>query len=226
MQYAMFLVMRDIRHKSAEQISKTLIARLAEEKETFESNDRFRLHRMNGRQIHHILARMTEFVEIQSGIPSRYADYIVRSGKNGYEVEHIWSNHPEQHEDEFKNPADFDDYRNRIGGLLLLPKSFNASYGDYPMKPSLSTTTLRIYWHEACTSWLIPITLAFYALLKEQIWHSRHMRSFRERSWMMTGRHCIVPSLKRFGIRTALISNNSAWCRIGKLDRKEAVPLR
>jgi Protein of unknown function (DUF1524) len=137
MQYAMFLVVRDIRHKSVDQISRILIARLAEEKETFESNDRFRLHGMNGRQIHHILARMTEFVEIQSGMPSRYVDYIQRSGKNGYEVEHIWANHPEQHEDEFKNPADFDDYRNRIGGLLLLQKSFNASYGDLPYEAKL-----------------------------------------------------------------------------------------
>ena len=88
MQYAMFLIMRDVRHKSAQEISATLTARLAEEKETFASNDRFSLHGMNGRQIHHVLARMTEFIEIQSGMASRYADYIVRSGKNGYEVEH------------------------------------------------------------------------------------------------------------------------------------------
>jgi hypothetical protein len=32
--------------------------------------------------------------------------------------------------DEFAHPADFAEYRNRIGGLLLLPKSFNASYSD------------------------------------------------------------------------------------------------
>ena len=79
MQYAMFLIMRDVRHKSAQEISATLTARLAEEKETFASNDRFSLHGMNGRQIHHVLARMTEFIEIQSGMASRYADYIVRS---------------------------------------------------------------------------------------------------------------------------------------------------
>lgn len=130
MQYAMFLVMRDLRGKSANEIADALTARLAAEQETFKTNDHFRLHGMNGRQIHHILARMTEFVELQSGMNSRYAEYIVRSGKNGYEVEHIWADHPERHEDEFKSPADFDDYRNRIGGLLLLPKSFNASYGD------------------------------------------------------------------------------------------------
>ena len=28
------------------------------------------------------------------------------------------------------HPADFAEHRNRIGGLLLLPKAFNASFGD------------------------------------------------------------------------------------------------
>jgi hypothetical protein len=41
-------------------------------------------------------------------------------------------NHPERHKDEFEHAADFQEYRNRIGGLLLLPKSFNTSYGDLP----------------------------------------------------------------------------------------------
>jgi hypothetical protein len=87
---------------------------------------------MNGRQIHRLLARLTDYVETGSGMASRYAEYIQRKGKNGYEIEHIWANHPERHEDEFTQQADFQEYRNRIGGLLLLPKSFNASYGDLP----------------------------------------------------------------------------------------------
>jgi hypothetical protein len=62
---------------------------------------------------------------------SRYAEYTKRGG-NGYEIEHVWANHPERHVDEFAHPSEFADYRNRIGGLLLLPKSFNASYGDLP----------------------------------------------------------------------------------------------
>lgn len=136
MQYAMFLVMRDIRGKSEAEIANILAAKLVEDKEdTFGSNERFRLNGSNGRQIHHLLARMTEFVEVQSGMPSHYANYVVRSGKGGYEVEHIWANHADRHKDEFTNPADFDEYRNRIGGLLLLPKSFNASYGDLPYEP-------------------------------------------------------------------------------------------
>lgn len=133
MQYNMFkLVILQIRGKSSSELAEILTERLHAEEETFASNDRFRLHGQNGRQIHRLLARMTDFVETRSGRPSHYTEYIQRHGKNGYEVEHIWANHPERHEDEFSHPTDFDEYRNRIGGLLLLPKSFNASYGDKP----------------------------------------------------------------------------------------------
>ena len=131
MQYAMFLVMRDIRGKSAPELAALLRQRLDAEAETFATNDRFRLHGMNGRQIHRLLARITDYVETRSGMASRYAEYVQR-GKKGYEIEHIWADQPERHTDEFAHPSEFQEYRNRIGGLLLLPKSFNASYGDLP----------------------------------------------------------------------------------------------
>ncbi len=134
MQYSIFQLVLKIRGKSASDLAAILTERLAAEEVTFASNDRFQLHGMNGRQIHRLLARMTDYVETRSGQASRYVEYIQRRGKNGYEVEHIWANHPERHTDEFEHPADFADYRNRIGGLLLLPKSFNASYGDLSYK--------------------------------------------------------------------------------------------
>ena len=131
MQYAMFqLVILRIRGRSVPELADILIERLDAEEQTFSSNDRFRLHGMNGRQIHRLLARMTDYIETRSGQASRYHEYIQRRGKNGYEVEHIWANHPERHREEFDHPTDFAEYRNRIGGLLLLPKKFNASYGD------------------------------------------------------------------------------------------------
>ncbi|MBN2560401.1 MAG: DUF262 domain-containing protein [Phycisphaerae bacterium] len=132
MQYAMFLVMRDIRGKNVDDLVVLLRQRIDAETEPFASNDRFYLHGMNGRQIHRLLARMTDYVETRSGMASRYAEYVQRSGKKGYEIEHIWADHFERHKDEFSHPNDFQEYRNRIGGLLLLPKSFNASYGDLP----------------------------------------------------------------------------------------------
>jgi Protein of unknown function (DUF1524) len=132
MQYGMFIVMRDIRHKGLEPLVELLHQRLDADGETFESNDSFRLHAMNGRQIHRLLARMIDFLETRSGMPSHYTDYAKRGGKDAFEIEHIWANHPELHEDEFSHPSEFAEYRNRIGGLLLLPKSFNAAYGDLP----------------------------------------------------------------------------------------------
>ena len=133
MQYTMFQrVILAIRGKSVPELADILTERLDADELTFASNKRFYLHGMNGRQIHRLLARMTDYVEAHSGQASRYAEYIKRHGKNGYEVEHLWANHPERHTDEFTHPTDFDEYRSRIGGLLLLPKSFNASYGDKP----------------------------------------------------------------------------------------------
>ncbi|MDD5198216.1 MAG: DUF262 domain-containing protein [Terrimicrobiaceae bacterium] len=136
LQYAMFNVIRDIRGKSAADTAAVLAQRLADDQETFAKNERFAMHGTNGRQIHRLLARMTDFVETRSGMASRYAEYMA-TGKKRYEIEHIWANHPERHKDEFSHPSDFATMRNRIGGLLLLPKSFNASYGDLTYEEKL-----------------------------------------------------------------------------------------
>lgn len=132
MQYAMFLVMKEIRGKQVGELVQILFQRLESDPETFATNDRFRLHGMNGKHVHRLLARMTDFVETRSGLSSHYSEYVQGGGKKGYEIEHIWADHPERHLDEFAHPSDFQEYRNRIGGLLLLPKSFNQSYGDLP----------------------------------------------------------------------------------------------
>src|SRR3954465_7363684 len=67
MQYAMFVVMRDIRGKDPDDLAAVLRQRLDDETEpTFSTNNVFRLHGMNGRQIHRLLARMTEYIETRS----------------------------------------------------------------------------------------------------------------------------------------------------------------
>jgi len=136
LQYTMFTVIRDIRGKSATDSAAILTQRLTEDQETFAKNERFALHGMNGRPIHRLLARMTDYVETRSGMASRYAEYMA-TGKKRYEIEHIWANHPERHTAEISHPSDFAGTRNRIGGLLLLPKSFNASYGDLTYEDKL-----------------------------------------------------------------------------------------
>ena len=46
----------------------------------------------------------------------------------------MWAKHPERHTNDFEQASDFENYRNRFGGLLLLQKMFNASYNDLPYK--------------------------------------------------------------------------------------------
>jgi len=137
MQYAMFLVMREIRGRSPEELAAALRTRLDSEAETFATDAGFRLHGTNGRQIHRVLARMIDFVETRSGLPSHYVDYARRGGKDAFEIEHIWADHADRHTDEFSHSSEFAEYRNRLGDLLLLPKSFNASYGDLPYEQKL-----------------------------------------------------------------------------------------
>jgi uncharacterized protein with ParB-like and HNH nuclease domain len=136
MQYAMFLVMRDIRRLDPQPLAQKLYDLLSGEAENFETNLRLRIHQQNGPALHLLLARLTDYVETQSGQPSHYVDYVT-TGRMRYEVEHIWANHAEQHTDEFDQPADFEEYRSRIGGLLLLQKSPNASLGDMPYTAKL-----------------------------------------------------------------------------------------
>jgi Protein of unknown function DUF262/Protein of unknown function (DUF1524) len=137
MQYAMFLVMRDIRRKDPGQLANMLFDRLQTEKENFQTNDRFHLTKMNRNVVMEVLARMTDYVERESGHVSHFVEYVNGTGKKRYEVEHIWAAKPERYVDEFPHEADFYEYRNRIGGLLLLPKSFNASYGALPYEEKL-----------------------------------------------------------------------------------------
>lgn len=137
MQYRGFLIMRAIRGMEVEALRDDLRRRLSSEGAErddyidFSTRPDFHLHGQNGPQVHRLLARMTEFLEVQSGQTPRYPEYANRaSRKNGYQIEHLWANQPERHAQEFSHPSEFASYRNRIGGLVLLPAAENASYSD------------------------------------------------------------------------------------------------
>ena len=132
----MFAVMHAIRGAGISELSDMLYKRLESESYSFADNSLFQLQNGNRRKIFLILARMTDYVGVQSGESTQYVDYL-RSGKNRYEIEHIWANSFEYHTDEFSHESEFQGYRNRIGGLLLLPKSDNASSGDDPYHKKL-----------------------------------------------------------------------------------------
>lgn len=161
MSYAVFLILRDVRGKDLAELVAILTARLDEQGCDFggTSDQRrngftgFGLNQWSMRYIKVLLARMTAYLEAASGLRSQTSDYLV-DGRGRFEIEHIWADHPERHTDEFASPAEFAEWRNRFGGLLLLPKTFNASYGDLPYEEKrqhyLSQNLLARSLHEQC----------------------------------------------------------------------------
>jgi hypothetical protein len=133
MQYAMFNVMVTVRKETTpEGLAHRLRGMLKKESETFDSEQPLRLHQRNSWFIRNLLARITDYVEVQSENPSMFLALMDTKAKNRFEIEHIWADQFQDHSNEFSHPIEFADHRNLIGDLLLLPKSFNASYGKKP----------------------------------------------------------------------------------------------
>ncbi|KVH40788.1 DUF262 domain-containing protein [Burkholderia cepacia] len=130
LQYATFLLTKELRNLSLDALRDKLITRLTSDQTELPLDDQPYLNNWNAKSLHRQLARFTHWLEEQSGQPGRYLEYIVRSGKNAYEIEHLWANHFERHADEFAHAQEFSTHRNKVGGLVLLPKKINASLND------------------------------------------------------------------------------------------------
>jgi len=130
LQYATFILTRELRNLSLDALRDKLITRLTNDQTELPLDDQPYLNNWNAKSLHRQLARFTHWLEEQSGQLGRYLEYIVRSGKNAYEIEHLWANHFQRHADEFAHAQEFFAHRNRVGGLVLLPKKINASLND------------------------------------------------------------------------------------------------
>lgn len=131
--YTMFTLTKELRGKSVEDLASHLRAQLdAEGQETFANQPWFRLHHQNFRQVRHILARLTHWVNDRCGLPLPYTELVATGRKRPFEVEHIWANKPDAFTDLFDHPRDFAEARNHIGGLLMLQRGPNQSLGDAP----------------------------------------------------------------------------------------------
>ena len=88
------------------------------------------LNTFTKKYIKNILARVTGFIEENTGVASNYYNYLNIQTKNPFEIEHIITNHYEWFTDEYMDQEDFKRWRNSVGALLLLHKSINASLND------------------------------------------------------------------------------------------------
>ena len=130
--YTMYTLVKDIRDKTLEDLKVILSGRLISMDEDWNAFHRFRLHGQNQVFVKYLLSRISGYVDELAGNSSSFGDYYHKGAGKPFEIEHIWSKHFAEHQKEFDQHHDFDEYRNRIGGLVLLPRGTNQSYGDKP----------------------------------------------------------------------------------------------
>jgi len=135
--YTMFNLMKEIRGLDVQDLIRCLKGKVDEMEESFDGMASLYMHQQNRYRIHFLLARITNHIERMCGVESSFLTYVSRDIKKPFEIEHIWSDQYDQHTDEFNNEYDFAQYRNRIGGLLLLPRGFNQSLGSHAYQEKL-----------------------------------------------------------------------------------------
>ncbi len=136
MRSPMFLLVPEIRGNSVDELALALFERLDEDDLSFSPSTKFGLKQRNRKKVHRILARLTEFVELGIGEPSRFDEYL-QTGRRGYDIEHHWSSNFGDHQEEYSAEQDFREERGLIGGLCLLPTSLNRSLQDKPYEEKL-----------------------------------------------------------------------------------------
>lgn len=152
--YTLYSLVKEIRDKSTEELVEIFKSTIREFDEGLSGILNLRLHQQNKSFIHYLLARITDYIEIESGIPHGFENYVSDSIKKPFQIEHIWPDSFEAHKNEFDQRDEFYNYRNIIGGLLLLPKGTNQSFNNAPYEEKLphylKQNLLAQSLHEEC----------------------------------------------------------------------------
>ncbi|MFD7294963.1 DUF262 domain-containing protein [Streptomyces sp. NPDC059897] len=107
--------------------------------DSFAAVETFGMRGNNKAQVRYLLARLTTYVETGCERRADITDYL--SPDRTWQIEHLYANHPKRHASDNIDEVTFRAWRNRLGVLVLLTASDNASYGDLP----LAEKTQRLY---------------------------------------------------------------------------------
>ena len=131
LQINLFNLMKDIRDIGVGELRTHLLNYLDDMDENFGTvkAKNLRLHERNKTDIRFLLARITAWIEQSSGKNNGFTFYTSWSSNKPFQIEHIWAYKYERHLDKFDNEYEFQRYRNRFGGLVLLPRGTNQSFG-------------------------------------------------------------------------------------------------
>jgi hypothetical protein len=130
MTYAMFMMAKRIRRKTPNELAEILMEEIRAMEFTLDGINGFSLNGWTKRYMLHQLARITHFVEHQSGRDTKFDVYVNRAIKNPYDIEHIWVDHFERYSEECITEEEFQRTRSMFGNLLILPQDINRSLND------------------------------------------------------------------------------------------------
>ncbi|MBX9717289.1 MAG: DUF262 domain-containing protein, partial [Microbacteriaceae bacterium] len=123
-----FALAKTLRGLSLDETRQLLAGEVVDLEESMDGVLGLALNSTNKADVYYLLARMTSWLEGEE------TDRYFKGGSHSepFEVEHVWADKFERHRDEFTSEIEFRQSRALFGALLLLPKSFNASYGALP----------------------------------------------------------------------------------------------
>jgi hypothetical protein len=128
--YTMYSLTKQIRNKNINELGKILKDRVLKMDYTIDGVGDLYVNGQNKNFIRFILAKITSHMEEESDRKHLCTEYWANEANHKYDIEHIIpSNSFIEYKNEFDSEEEFKDYRNKIGGLLILPSRFNKSYG-------------------------------------------------------------------------------------------------
>lgn len=129
--YTMYTLTKEIRDKGVDELAELFKDRISKMDYDLSGVSALKLNKQNKNFIHFLLAKITSHIERESGSTYLFQEYI----ESKYDIEHIMpATYFNQSKNEFKDGEEFEDYRSRLGDLLILPYRFNRSYGDKPFE--------------------------------------------------------------------------------------------
>lgn len=147
----MFVLTKKVRDKSIEELKEILRTHAAESGLNLNNIDDFNYTKTQTKNMLYVLARIATYMEegIEQTNSVGFPTYSDRKRSNKtYDIEHILaSNYSvferdiETSENDFSNSSEYKIERNKIGGLILLPRSRNRSLKDKPYTQKLPKYT-------------------------------------------------------------------------------------
>jgi len=128
----LFNLIKNIREQEIESLKNILTAELNKQSEKISAITKFKLSTQFKRKVRYLLARFTYFIESETNeAGADFGKYIrIKYEKRPFEIEHIWSHKYEDYRNIFDNEENFNEHRQFLGALILVPRGENQSFGD------------------------------------------------------------------------------------------------